>query len=302
MGVEQWCLAVCRDGAEEIRRRLLAEGILDRSLKIRADGDLLLFPVSEEIAGAIRASFEPLKQRPVLPRHEQVGGIVILQDDDPAGAEAILKERPSVHTALIAESGVEGEFRTKRFRVLAGLQTTATTVTEYGQTFSVDLERAYFSARLASERQRVLAMMQDGEEVLDMFAGVGPFAIILARRAAVVWACDLNPGAVSLLTDNIRINRISNIVPILGDAGVLPRILGRRATRVIMNLPLHAEPYLPAAFSLCLPGGMIHYYALVSEEEGDPDFSRLPAAAVNRRFVRTYAPGRSHMVYDITVR
>ena len=161
-------------------------------------------------------------------------------------------------------------------RVLAGLQTTATTVTEYGQTFSVDLERAYFSARLASERQRVLAMMQDGEEVLDMFAGVGPFAIILARRAAVVWACDLNPGAVSLLTDNIRINRISNIVPILGDAGVLPRILGRRATRVIMNLPLHAEPYLPAAFSLCLPGGMIHYYALVSEEEGDPDFSRLP--------------------------
>lgn len=299
MGEQQWCLQVNRAGAEEIRRKLLEEGILDRSLKIRADGEYLLFPVTSEQPGAIRAEFETLRIRPELPRHEQVGGIVILQENDPEGAARILEDRPSVHTALFAESGVTGEFRIKQFRILAGESTTATTVTEYGQTFRVDLEKAYFSARLASERQRIVAMMEDGEEVIDMFAGVGPFAIMLAKKASVVWACDLNPDAVLLLIENIAQNRASQVIPILGDAGTLPTILGKRFDRVIMNLPLLAGQFLDAAFSLCRSGGTIHFYALVSDEEGDPDMSRFPVASMKKRFVRSYAPGRSHMVYDI---
>ena len=303
MGEQQWCLPVNRNGAEEIRKKLLEEGILDRSLKIRPDGDCLLFPILTVRPGAIRAEFEPLKRPVELPRHEQVGGIVILQEDDPEAATLILGERPSVHTALYPESSVEGEFRTKRFRVLAGEETTATTVTEYGHAFRVDLEKAYFSARLASERQRIVAMMRDGEEVLDMFAGVGPFAIMLAGKASVVWACDLNPGAVSLLIENIALNRITNVVPILGNAAVLPALFGKRFDRVIMNLPLLSGEFLRAAFSLCRPGGVIHFYALVpDEEEENPLLAGMPVASVQKRFVRSYAPGRSHMVYDIVVK
>ncbi|PWR70575.1 class I SAM-dependent methyltransferase [Methanospirillum lacunae] len=302
MGKQQWCLRVNRQGAEMVRRTLLDEGTLDKSLKIRSDGDELLFPVIHECSGSVIAEFEELHQRVPLPRHELVGGIAILAEDDPVGAAAILAERPSVHTALIAESAVEGEFRTRRFRVLAGDKTTSTIHTEYGKTFRIDLEKAYFSARLASERQRIVGMMHQGEEVLDMFAGVGPFAVMLAEKAGTVWACDLNPDAVSLLIENITRNRVSNVIPILGDAANLSEVYGRRFDRVIMNLPLIAERFLPVASRLCRSGGMIHFYSLVEDDDEDsPVFHQIPIKSMQKRFVRSYSPGRSHVVYDIVV-
>lgn len=300
MGKQQWCLRVGKKNGEETRRRLLDAGILDSGLKIRSEEDEILIPVTAEQPGAILAEFEEMKVRSELPRHEQVGGIVILQEDDPDGAERIISERPSVHTALYAQSGVSGPFRTKQFRVLAGEETTATTVTEYGRVFFVDLEKAYFSARLASERQRIVSMMGEKEVVMDMFAGVGPFAIMLAERAEAVWACDLNPGAVSLMIQNIAQNHTPNVIPVLGDAGALPGIFEGRFDRIIMNLPLMATRFLDVAFSLCRPGGTIHLYALMAEEE-DPDLTGYPVLSVQKRFVRSYAPGRAHMVYDIRV-
>jgi len=302
MGKQQWCLRVNRQGAETVRRTLLDEGVLDKRLRIRPDGDDLLFPVISECEGSMMAEFEELYQRAPLPRHELIGGIAILAEDDPAGAAAIIADRPSVHTVLLAESAVEGEFRTKRFRLLAGEETTATIHTEYGRTFRIDLEKAYFSARLASERQRITEMMHDGEEVLDMFAGVGPFAVMLAEKAGMIWACDLNPDAVSLLIENISRNRVSNVIPILADAASLPEVCGRQFDRVIMNLPLMAERFLPAASKICRSGGTIHFYALVADEDEDtPLLNRIPIKSVEKRFVRSYAPGRSHVVYDIVV-
>ncbi|MFY9194637.1 MAG: methyltransferase, partial [Methanoculleus sp.] len=165
---EQWCLAVPRREAEAARRRLIEEGILDRRRKPRPEGDVVFLPVTEGIAGAVRCELETFPERIRPPRHELVGGIAIMQDDDPKGAEMLLASRPSLHTVLLPESSVEGEYRTRRFRVLAGTPTTRTRVIEYGLRFDVDLALAYFSARLATERQRILDAMEEGERVLDM--------------------------------------------------------------------------------------------------------------------------------------
>ena len=155
---------------------------------------MLLLPVTEQREGAVRDDFEPRPERLVLPRHELVGGIAIMQDHDPAGAAKILASRPSVHTVLCAAGVVSGEYRTREFEVLAGIPTTRTDVIEYGHRFIVDLSTAYFSARLSSERQRILSRMGDNETVLDMFAGVGPFAITLAERAALRCRFRYQPG------------------------------------------------------------------------------------------------------------
>ncbi len=51
-----------------------------------------------------------------------------------------------------------------------------------------------------------------------MFAGVGPYSILLAKKAELVFACDINPPwAVRYLEENVRLNRTNNVVPILGD-------------------------------------------------------------------------------------
>ena len=109
---------------------------------------------------------------------------------------------------------------------------------EYGHRFTVDLSAAYFSARLSSERQRILERMGDDEIVLDMFAGVGPFAITLAARAALVVASDINPQAIMLMLVNLAQNRMKNVLPVLADAHHLPAIIPWKFDRIVMNLPL----------------------------------------------------------------
>jgi tRNA (guanine37-N1)-methyltransferase len=298
----QWYVAAPRTHAEAIRQTLLRSGLLDPSHKVRQEGDFVRFPIVSWCEGAEEGEFEPLPGHPVLPRHELIGGIAVMQEADREAAALLLGSRPSLHTVLYPESDVEGEYRTRRFTVLAGLDTTRTQVLEYHHRFTIDLSLAYFSARLAQERQRIQHLVTPGELVLDMFAGVGPYAITLASRSRLVVAADINPGALLLLEENLTRNHVTNVLAILTDATRLPAILPWRFDRVIMNLPLGGDRFLGAAFRLCRPGGMIHFYAL-QEAEGAhlPDIRQYPVIGVTERKVRTYSPGRWHAVYDIRV-
>ena len=300
--VGQWCIRVPVQQGEKLRQALIEDGVLDLSLKVRREGTLLLLPVTERREGAEQHDFEPLPERLVHPRHELVGGIAIMQGHDPAGAARILAARPSLHTVLCATSIVSGEYRTREFEVIAGLPTTRTEVIEYGHRFTVDLSTAYFSARLSSERQRILSWMGDRETVLDMFAGVGPFAITLAACAKRVIASDINPDAILLMMANCALNRTKNVLPFLADAHHLPAIMHGHFDRIVMNLPLSGTGFLPDAFRLCKPGGMIHFYSLVSKEgEHISVISDLGGVVVNERYVRSYSPAQWHAAYDILV-
>jgi tRNA (guanine37-N1)-methyltransferase len=298
----QWYIAAPRADAEVTRRALLASGFLDPSHKPRQEGNFVRFPIISWCEGAEEGEFEPVPGQPILPRHELIGGIAVMHDPDREAAALLLASRPSLHTVLYPESDVEGEYRTRRFTVLAGRDTTRTQYLEYHHRFTIDLSQAYFSARLAQERQRILNQVVPGERVLDMFAGVGPYAITLASRSRLVVATDINPGAMLLLEENVIRNRVTNVLGILIDASRLPEILPWQFDRVVMNLPLGADRFLGAAFRLCRPGGTIHFYAL-QEEEGAHllKIRQYPVGRVTERTVRTYSPGRWHGVYDILV-
>ena len=303
MTVEQWGVRVPARQGEEMRQVLIREGALDGSLKVLRDGGDLILPILSERDGAGRFEFAAHPGREPLPRHELVGGIAILQEDDPAGAEKILASRPSLHTAVFAKGEVSGEYRTREFTILAGRPTTRTHLTEHGHRFTVDLAGAYFSARLSTERQRLLDQVQEGEVILDMFAGVGPFAITLAEKAALVVAADLNPQAVELMLENIRQNQARNVLPVLADARRLSSVLPWKFDRIVMNLPLAGTEFLPEAFRLCRPGGIIHFYSLVSAKgEHNDRIQELGGSVLVEREVRSYSPAQWHAVYDIRVR
>jgi tRNA (guanine37-N1)-methyltransferase len=300
MEQEQWGVRVPLNRGEEVRRQLILSGVLDREKRPRVEGEFLLLPVVSGIEGAKRTFFEKRDPLPDLPRHELIGGIAIMLEQDPAAAEQLLSLRPSLHSVLFPLSDVEGEFRTRRFLVLAGTPVTTTLCLEYGHRFLVDLSEAYFSARLATERQRIAGLHEEGGQVLDMFAGVGPFAITLAGKAKRVLAADINPGAVRLMVRNIRMNHADNILPVLTDAARIPAMAAWTFDRVIMNHPTGALRFLSHAFRLCAPGGMIHCYVLQSAEgEALPEILKFPVAEVTERHVRSYSPGRWHAVYDI---
>jgi tRNA (guanine37-N1)-methyltransferase len=297
---EQWCLRVPLRKGEEIRRVLSGEGALDRTLKPRVDTNELLIPVVDWREGAERCTFDPNPERPPIPRHDMIGGIAVMQDHDRDGAATILASRPSLHTVLYPLSEVNGEYRTRNFDILAGIPSTRTDVTEYGHRFTIDLSAAYFSPRLATERQRIASLVQTGETVLDMFAGVGPFAIALADRAVLVVASDINPQAIQLMLENCAKNRVRNVLPVLADARHLVDTIPWQFDRIVMNLPKSGESFLPDAFRLCKAGGMIHFYALVSKEgEYRERITGLGGDVAAEKVVRSYSPAQWHAVYDV---
>jgi tRNA (guanine37-N1)-methyltransferase len=179
--------------------------------------------------------------------------------------KAILKVHKRVHTVLAKSGAVGGVFRVRDFEVIAGTGETETVHKEHNCTFYVDLKKAYFSPRLSHEHDRVASQVKEGETVVDMFAGVGPFSILIAKRRdkIQVYAIDVNPDAISFLKKNIELNRVINKVkPILGDARkVIKEQLFGVADRVIMNLPEKAIEYVDVACEAINPeGGVIHFY------------------------------------------
>ena len=186
--------------------------------------------------------------------------------------EALLKAYRRVHTVLAKSGAVGGVFRVRNFEVIAGTGKTETVHREYNCTYYVDLKKAYFSPRLSHEHDRVASQVEVGETVVDMFTGVGPFSILVAKRhdTVQVYAIDANPDAISYLKKNIEANRVKDKVsPIFGDARkVIREQLVGVADRVVMNLPEKAIEYVDVACEAIKPkGGVIHFY----------DFTKAPS-------------------------
>lgn len=179
--------------------------------------------------------------------------------------KAILKIHKRVKTVLAKAGAVSGVYRTREFETIAGEDKTKTIHKEHGCIFHVDLAKAYFSPRLSHEHHRVSTQVKEGEIVVDMFAGVGPFSIQIAKQHenVHVYAVDMNPHAVELLKKNIIVNRVeAKVTPILGDIRkVVAERLAGVADHAIMNLPEKAIEYIGTACkAIKREGGIIHYY------------------------------------------
>ena len=182
--------------------------------------------------------------------------------------EAILKTHKNVRTVLAKVGAVSGTYRVREFDIIAGEPRTDTVHKEYGCKYRVDVAKAYFSPRLSYEHKRVALLVQKGETVVDLFAGVGPFSVLIAKNNedAQVYAVDINPEAVELLKTNIRLNRVENrVFPILADARqVIEDKLSGVADRVIMNLPEKAIEFVDIACKATKPaGGTVHFYGFI---------------------------------------
>jgi len=234
-------------------------------------------------------------------------------------AEAIMNRHKSVKTVFVQASAVTGDFRLRSLMHVAGENRTVTVHKESGCSYVVDVESCYFSPRLSHERLRIAHLVQPDEIVVNMFAGVGCFSIIIAKhaQAAKVFSIDVNPVAVRFMEENIRRNRVyGKVVPFLGDSkAIIETRLQRCADRVLMPLPEKAFAYLPCAVSaLKASGGWIHVHAFEhalktenpTEKVRQKVTETLAASGVNFeishvRVVRSTGPNWFHLVADVHV-
>jgi len=282
-------LKVPKNRAEEIRLRLAESGGLDTGRVIERDQDFIYLPVKnrKKVAGCEVVERKPAykEKRPRSLREaaggdtqaptsfDIVGDIAILEfDEDYKGgkeevADALLNTFSNISVVVEKSAKVSGEYRIRGIGHLAGEKRTTAVHTEYGCRYRVDVARDYFSPRLGTERMRVAGKVEEGERVLVLFAGVGPYTVLIAkkRKPKDVVAVELNPHAAEALRENARINKVA-VKVVEGDAREVTPGLGK-FDRIVMPLPKDAGDFLDAALPALKKGGVVHFYTFAHDEK-----------------------------------
>ncbi len=248
----------------------------------------------------------------------ETGAVAIVEvpdDMDPKeAAKEVMSRHPHVKSVLLKAGAREGEFRVRPLKLLAGSEETEVIHKEHGYRIKLDPRRVYFSPRESTERQLVAESVRDGELVLVMFAGAGPYAIAIAkRRRAQVVGIELNPTAVKYFQENVILNRVGHLVfPVEGDVAYVTPAMYGKFNRVVMPLPKGAYAFIGHALRALRGGrGVVHFYYWGGDEalsEAEEMFRKeatslgLEATSVGHRIVSSYAPRVYKIRVDFLVR
>ncbi|MEX2193208.1 MAG: class I SAM-dependent methyltransferase family protein [Nitrosarchaeum sp.] len=251
---------------------------------------------------------------------DQIGDIIIVRIPDSLLTkkkiigETLLNEVKIAKSVFYQASAVEGDFRTRNLEILAGEDKTETEYKEFGCKFTVDVENAFFSPRLSTERERIANLVQDGETIVNMFAGVGMFSIMIAKKKkCTVYSIDINPIAAKLCEKNIISNKLAgNIISINGDASqVIQEQLENKSDRTLMLLPERSDEFLESAINATKSGGIIHYYSHIHadkksnagrlSEEHYLQVTPVKSEILGSKIVRAVGPRYYQTVVDVKI-
>ncbi len=184
-------------------------------------------------------------------------------------AEALMKQHKNVTSVLEKASPREGVYRTRKLKLIAGKRNTEVIHVESNCRFFLDPRKAYFSQREGTERLRIAEKIKPGETVMVFFAGIGPFAIVLARKSQPekVIGIEINPDAVKYFWKNIALNKTGNVQIVLGDVKEKAKKFYGQCDRVLMPLPETSIEYLEEAAKCLKEKGVIHLYFFSAESE-----------------------------------
>ena len=293
--------------AETLRKTLLSHGVIDTSLDFMRDENHLIIPLilakdearkmlsSTTIKGYELNSYR-FTQKDVQPKnlyeaaskhipenlhefipkaYDVIGEIAIVDITEEVIeykkeiGEALFSLFPSLKTVYRKTSAVSGQLRTRGLELLAGEKKCETIHLEHGVTIFVDACETYFSPRLVHEHKRVTDLIKEGEIIIDLFTGVGPFPLHIAQnRNSTIYALDINPKAIECLEKSLFLNKLKGLIkPLYGDCRELSSSLPK-ADRVIMNLPSYSQDYIDVVCQILKPGGIIHFYQFVATEDG----------------------------------
>ena len=216
----------------------------------------------------------------LLPKgFEVIGDIAIinlpppLYDDRHLIAQSIISHSRKVKVVLLKKNKLAGEKRTAEFEILRGDRTT-TLHRENGCIFHVDIAKTYFSGKMYFERNRIAQKVNDGEDVLVLFCGVGPFLIPISKIKKVkITGLDNNPAACRLFRKNAELNNIDAGI-VLGDANSMGSLFKKDFDRIVMPAPYGQDHFLNLARALLKSGGTVHFYTFKKDFE-IPHFRKL---------------------------
>jgi len=251
---------------------------------------------------------------------DQIGDIIIVRIPDSLLSkkkiigETLLSEVKIAKSVFYQASSVAGDFRTRNLEILAGEDNTETEYNEFGCKFTVDVENAFFSPRLSTERERIANLIQDGEVITNMFAGIGMFSIMAAKKKkCIVYSLDINPIASKLCEKNIKSNKLAGkVISINGDASeIINKQLVDKSDRTLMLLPERSDEFLESAINTTKNEGIIHYYSHIHadkkseagklSEEHYLQVTPVQSEILGSKIVRAVGPRYYQTVVDVKI-
>jgi tRNA wybutosine-synthesizing protein 2 len=276
-------------------------------------------PFKEALAEALEGQIEGRFMECLPSGFQTIGDIAIisLKPEVVAHKEIIgrtmLLLYPSIKTVCIKFDAVKGEDRLPSIEKLAG-DGTETTHTENGCLYRLDVAKVMFSKGNVAERGRLAGAVGKDEVVVDMFAGIGYFSIPITKAGVQkVYALEINPNTEFYLEENIKLNKLANVEPVICDNRKPPQRLEGVADRVLMGYLPGTDRFLDAAFFFLKPeGGVIHFHNTYRDGElwGRP-LSELEEAGkrhgmslrvLEKHIVKQYGPRVQHVVVDAEFR
>ena len=269
---------------------------------------------------ALESILSSQESEDLISAFDQIGDIIIVRIPDSLLpkkkliGETLLNEVKIVKSVFYQSSPVEGDFRTRNLEILAGEDKTETEYKEFGCRFRVDVANAFFSPRLSTERERIANLIQDGEIMVNMFAGVGMFSIMAAKKKkCTVYSLDINPVASRLCEKNIELNKLAGkVISINGDTSkIIEEKLVDKSDRTLMLLPERSDEFLDSAIKTTKNGGIIHYYSHIhADKKSDAgklsekhylDVSPVKSKILTSKIVRPVGPRYYQTVVDVKI-
>lgn len=241
---------------------------------------------------------------------KRIGDILILDskfDYESQEELELLSKRHNVKTIMKIDH-IKGTKREPVYEILYGSET-ETIHKENGCLFKLDLSKVMWSKGNNNERLRIARLVEDDEVVLDMFAGIGYFSIPIGVHsdAKHIYSIEINPNSYFYLNENVKLNKLTNITPILGDCKDV--VQDYKADRIVMGYVKTTHYYLKAAIDSLNEGGILHYHETVPEKlMKTRPIERIMSQAGNRNVellkinkIKKYAPGVEHIVIDARI-
>lgn len=240
--------------------------------------------------------------------YEIIGDIALLdyEGDVKKVAEALMEMHKNIK-AVFLKRPVDGVFRVRKPVFVAGENRTITIHKESGCKFELDIAKVYFSPRLSYERERIAQLVERGERVMVLFAGVGPYPIVIAKnKNARVWGVELNPFAYYYFRRNIILNKLDDrVFALWGDAKRVSYTMPQYFDRVIMPLPMGSEAFIREGVYLLKRPGWLHTYLFVERDAIEHSVADVVRKAGGSRFnwrvVRPYSARVIQVAVDILI-
>ncbi|XP_058843961.1 tRNA (guanine(37)-N1)-methyltransferase-like isoform X1 [Acipenser ruthenus] len=246
--------------------------------------------------------------------------------------QVIIDKNSSITSVVNKTNIIDTTYRNFQMEVLAGEDNMATKVRENNVTYEFDFSKVYWNSRLSTEHERIVSLLEPGDTVFDVFAGVGPFAIPAARKSCLVFANDLNPESYKWLQHNCKLNKVDKKIHVFNLDGrdfilgavkeQLTERLHKASTQkkntvhIVMNLPALAIEFLDAFRNLLenQPSGdsslpFVHCYGFSKHDNPAQDIQERAEGFLGKsleghctvHLVRNVAPNKEMMCISFQV-